>query len=141
MRDAKTLCRRRHRGALVMSALPAAAQTGRIGGTVKDDNGQPIKGATVVAENPAVLPLVVHGHHRRPGPLLDHRPPVGHVEDHGLGARLCARAAATSPIRTIGAPMPPVDFMLTPGAAGPTGALAGVNTKELQAELPKAEDW
>ena len=42
--------------ALVMSALPAMAQTGRIGGTVKDPNGQPIKGATVVAENPASAP-------------------------------------------------------------------------------------
>ena len=55
MRDLKTLF-----GAavvaLVMTALPAAAQTGRIGGTVKDTNGQPIKGATVVAENPASAP-------------------------------------------------------------------------------------
>jgi hypothetical protein len=42
--------------ALVLSALPAMAQTGRIGGTIKDTNGQPIKGATVVAENPASAP-------------------------------------------------------------------------------------
>ena len=36
--------------------------------------------------------------------------------------------------------MPPVDFALAPGASGPAGALAGVNTKELQAELQKAID-
>ena len=42
-------------------------------------------------------------------------------------------------MRTLGAPNPPVDFALAPGAAGPAGALAGVNTKELQAELAAAE--
>ena len=41
---------------LMVSALPAAAQTGRVGGTVKDQNGQPIKGATVLAENPQASP-------------------------------------------------------------------------------------
>ena len=41
----------------------------------------------------------------------------------------------------LGAPMPPVDFALAPGATGPAGALAGVNTKELQGELPKADRW
>ena len=55
MRDLKTLFGAAIM-ALVMTALPAAAQTGRIGGTVKDTNGQPIKGATVVAENPASAP-------------------------------------------------------------------------------------
>ena len=42
--------------ALVVSALPAAAQTGRVGGTIKDPQGQPLKGATVTAENPAASP-------------------------------------------------------------------------------------
>jgi tetratricopeptide (TPR) repeat protein len=35
--------------------------------------------------------------------------------------------------------MPPVDFTLAPGASGPTGALAGVNAKDLQADLAKAD--
>src|SRR5579862_5464199 len=42
--------------AVVSFAVTAAAQTGRVGGTVKDDTGQPIKGATVMAENPTVSP-------------------------------------------------------------------------------------
>ena len=43
--------------ALVMSALPAAAQTGRIGGVVKDaSNNTPLKGATITAENPQASP-------------------------------------------------------------------------------------
>ena len=32
-----------------------------------------------------------------------------------------------------------MEFTLAAGAAGPAGALAGVNTKELQAELAAAE--
>ena len=42
--------------AFAASVVPAAAQTGRIGGVVKDDKGQPIKGATVTAENPQASP-------------------------------------------------------------------------------------
>ena len=41
---------------VLLGALPVAAQTGRVGGLVKDDKGQPLKGATVVAENPARVP-------------------------------------------------------------------------------------
>src|SRR5262245_61759925 len=42
--------------ALIASAVPALAQTGRIGGTVKNPEGQPIKGATILAENPQASP-------------------------------------------------------------------------------------
>jgi len=124
--------------ALVLSALPATAQTGRIGGTVKDQNGQPIKGATVVAENPNAAPQSFTA-------TTDDR---GRYSMIGLKAgswKITASApgfqasAGTVPIKTIGAPMPPVDFTLAAGASGPAGALAGVNTKELQAELDKAE--
>jgi Flp pilus assembly protein TadD len=125
--------------ALVMSALPAMAQTGRIGGTVKDPNGQPIKGATVVAENPASAPSSFTA-------TTDDR---GRYSMIGLKAgtwKVTASApgfsasAGNVPIKTIGAPMPPVDFTLAPGApAAGGGALAGVNTKELQAELAKAD--
>lgn len=57
MRDSKTfLLAATLIVALVVSAVPAAAQTGRIGGTVKDSNNQPLKGATVTAENPGASP-------------------------------------------------------------------------------------
>ncbi|MCC7240322.1 MAG: carboxypeptidase regulatory-like domain-containing protein [Acidobacteria bacterium] len=124
--------------ALVLSALPAAAQVGRIGGTVKDQSGQPIKGATVVAENPDSAPSSLTA-------TTDDR---GRYSMIGLKAgtwKVTASApgfepsAGNVPIKTIGAPMPPVDFTLAPGASGPSGALAGVNTKELQGELDKAE--
>ena len=124
--------------ALVLSALPAAAQVGRIGGTVKDQSGQPIKGATVMAENPDSAPSSLTA-------TTDDR---GRYSMIGLKAgtwKVTASApgfepsAGNVPLKTIGAPMPPVDFTLAPGASGPSGALAGVNTKELQGELDKAE--
>jgi len=123
---------------VLLGALPVAAQTGRIGGLVKDDKGQPLKGATVVAENPAASPPSFTA-------TTDDK---GRFSIIGLRAgnwKLTASAPGFQPsvgqvpIRTIGAPNPPVEFTLAAGATGPAGALAGVNTKELQGELAAAE--
>ena len=140
MRDSKNLLTAMAlAAAFVVSALPAAAQTGRIGGTIKDQNGQPIKGATVTAENPNAAPPSFTA-------TTDDK---GRYSIIGLKSgqwRITAGGPGFQPssgsvnVRTIGAPMPPVDFILAAGPSGPAGALAGVNTKELQAELQKAED-
>src|SRR5215207_11562803 len=140
MRDARKLLTAIALGAaLIVSALPAAAQTGRVGGTIKDDKGQPIKGATVVAENPASSPSSFTA-------TTDDK---GRYSIIGLRSgtwKITASApgfmpgGGNVPIRTIGAPNPPVDIALVPGSTGPAGALAGVNTKELQGELAKAEE-
>lgn len=42
--------------ALAASAFPALAQSGRVRGTVADEHGRPIRGATVVARNPDATP-------------------------------------------------------------------------------------
>ncbi|MEW6322603.1 MAG: tetratricopeptide repeat protein [Acidobacteriota bacterium] len=124
--------------AFALSSLPAIAQTGRIGGIVKDDKGQPIKGATIVAENPSASPSSFTA-------TTDDR---GRFSIIGLRAgnwKITASApgfqpsSGSLPVKTIGAPNPPLEFTLVPGAAGPAGALAGVNAKELQGELEKAE--
>lgn len=123
---------------VLIGALPAMAQTGRIGGLVRDDKGQPLKGATVVAENPSASPPSFTA-------TTDDK---GRFSIIGLRAgtwKLTASAPGFSPsvgqvpIRTIGQPNPPVEFTLAPGAGGAAGALAGVDTKELQAELADAE--
>jgi predicted TPR repeat methyltransferase len=123
---------------VLLGALPAMAQTGRIGGLVRDDKGQPLKGATVVAENPAASPPSFTA-------TTDDK---GRFSIIGLRAgtwKLTASAPGFQasvgqvPIRTIGQPNPPVEFTLAPGAAGGGGALAGVNTKELQTELAAAD--
>jgi tetratricopeptide (TPR) repeat protein len=125
--------------ALIVGALPASAQTGRIGGTVKDDKGQPIKGATVIAENPSASPSSFNA-------TTDDRGRFSIIGLRSGNWKVTASAPGFQPsggsinVRTIGAPNPPVDIVLAPGATAPTGALAGVNTKELQAELQKAED-
>jgi Tfp pilus assembly protein PilF len=125
--------------ALIVGALPAAAQTGRVGGTVKDDKGQPIKGASVVAENPQ----------SSPSSFTTTTDDKGRFSIIGLRSgtwKITASApgfmpgGGNVPIRTIGAPNPPVDIVLAPGAAGPAGALAGVDAKALQGELAKAEE-
>ncbi len=120
-------------------ALPALAQTGRVGGTVKDDKGQPVKGATVVAENPSSSPSSFSA-------TTDDRGRFSIIGLRSGNWKVTASApgfqpsSGQVPVRTIGAPNPPLDFTLAGGATGPAGALAGVNTKELQGELQKAED-
>ncbi len=119
-------------------AVPAFAQTGRVGGMVKDSSGKPIKGATVVAENPQSSPSSFTA-------TTDDK---GRFSMIGLRAgqwKITANAPGFAPqsgmvrVQTIGAPNPPIDFTLAPGPTGPAGALAGVNSKELQAELAAAE--
>ncbi|MFN7976708.1 MAG: carboxypeptidase regulatory-like domain-containing protein [Vicinamibacterales bacterium] len=122
---------------VLLGALPAFAQTGRIGGVVKDDKGQPLKGATVVAENPSASPPSFTS-------TTDDK---GRFSIIGLRAgnwKLTASAPGFSPsvgqvpVRTIGQPNPPVEFVLAPGAGAMPG-MAGVNTKELQTELAAAD--
>jgi tetratricopeptide (TPR) repeat protein len=125
--------------ALIVGALPAAAQTGRVGGTIKDDKGQPIKGATVTAENPQSSPssFTTTTDDRGRFSIIGLRSGTWKISASAPGFM---PGGGNVPIRTIGAPNPPVDIVLAPGAGAPTGALAGVDTKELQGELQKAEE-
>lgn len=121
-----------------LTASSALAQTGRVGGTVKDESGQPIKGATVTAENAQASPSTWTA-------TTDDR---GRFSIIGLRAGVwtfTAQAPGFAPsqgqarIQTLGN-NPPIEFKLAKGAAGPGGgALAGVNTKDLQADLQNAE--
>jgi tetratricopeptide (TPR) repeat protein len=125
--------------ALVASALPAAAQTGRVGGTIKDPQGQPVKGATVTAENPAASPSSFTATTDDKGRYSIIGLKTGTWKVTAVAPGFAASSGQV-PVRSLGAAMPPVDFVLAPGSTGPAGALAGVNTKELQAELQKAMD-
>ena len=124
--------------ALIVSAMPAAAQTGRVGGTVKDGSGQPIKGATDDADNPQSSPSSFTATTDDKGrfSIIGLRSGTWKITASAPGFN---PSGGSVPVRTIGAPNPPVDIVLQPGG-GPTGALAGVNTKELQGELAKAEE-
>jgi Flp pilus assembly protein TadD len=120
-------------------AASATAQTGRVGGTVKDETGQPIKGATITAENPNASPSSF----------------TATTDDKGrfsiIGLRsgqwaFTAQAPGFAPesgrlaVNTIGSPNPPLTFTLRKGGgAAPAGALGGIAAKDLQTELAAAD--
>jgi predicted Zn-dependent protease len=121
--------------ALVSSA---AAQTGRVGGTVKDEAGQPIKGATVTAENgsasPSSFTATTDDKGRfgmiglRTGQWAFTVQAPGFVAD---GLRM--------DVRTVGAPNPPIEVKLKKAAAPPPSALGNTAPKDLQQELLSAD--
>ncbi len=127
--------------ALLVAALAgtAAAQTGRVGGVVKDEAGNPIKGATVTAENPAASPSSFTA-------TTDDK---GRFSIIGLKSgqwSFAAQAPGFGPeagklnVSTIGAPNPPLQFtMKKGGAAGPSSALGSAAAKDLQADLQAAD--
>ena len=124
---------------LLLVASTASAQTGRVGGQVKDESGQPVKGATITAENPSASPSSF----------------TATTDDKGrfsiIGLRsgqwtFTAQAPGFSPesgklnVQTIGTPNPPLTFTLRKGSGGGTaGALGGMAAKDLQAELAAAD--
>lgn len=127
--------------ALFVTALAgeAFAQIGRVGGQVKDEAGQPIKGATVTAENPSASPNSFTA-------TTDDK---GRFSVIGLksGAwTFTAQAPGYGPesgrldVKTVGSPNPPLVFTLKKGV-GPVGgsALGAMAAKDLQAELQAAD--
>ena len=119
---------------LVASVTAAAAQTGRIGGTVKDDKGQPIKGATVIAENPAASPSSFTATTDDKGrfSVIGLRSGTWKITASAPGFQ---STGGQVPVRTIGAPNPPIDFTLLPGAP----AAAPGMPKEILVDVEAAE--
>src|SRR5438132_1148306 len=118
---------------------PAGAQTGRVGGTVKDEAGSPIKGATVTAENPSASPSSFTA-------ITDDKGRFSIIGMRSGQWTFTATMQGFAPesgklnVQTIGSPNPPVTFTLKKGGGGGGGgALAGVNAKELQGELAGAD--
>jgi tetratricopeptide (TPR) repeat protein len=127
--------------ALLVAAMAtgAAAQTGRVGGTVKDDGGQPIKGATITAENPAASPSSFTA-------TTDDKGRFSIIGLRTGGWAFTAQAPGFAPesgrlnVQTIGAPNPPLTFTLKKGGApAGVGALGGMAAKDLQGELAVAD--
>lgn len=119
--------------ALAASVAPAAAQTGRIGGVVKDDKGQPIKGATVLAENPSSSPSSFNATSDDKGrwSIIGLRTGTWKITASAPGFQ---PSSGNVSVRTIGAPNPPIELTLVPGATGPAGL-----PKEVVAEVNAAE--
>ncbi len=117
---------------------PALAQIGRVAGTVQDDEGRPIKGVSVRAENPDATPNVFSTTTDDNGKfsLIGLKTGPWKLSAEAPGFTGQAGVVVVSNLNTA---LVPVTFNLAKGVPGPTGALSGVNTKELQADLAAAE--
>jgi Tfp pilus assembly protein PilF len=120
----------------MFTAAAAFAQTGRVSGVVHEEGGQPLKGATVTADNRAFGQTFTA--------TTDDK---GRFQMIGLRNgewRFIAQAPGHSPeggllnVRT-GAPNPPLTFELKHSGVAFFGALGGVMSKDLQAELSAAD--
>src|ERR1051325_11752936 len=115
----------------------AAAQGSRVVGIVKDETGQPIKGATLSLENPAAIP-------RNFTATSDER---GRFAVLGLKAgewSIVAQAPGYTPDATrvqvrVTTPVAPV-FTLHRAPAPPPSVLGNVGAKDLQNELKRSEE-
>ena len=116
----------------------AAAQIGRVGGSISDDAGQPLKGVTITAENPSASPSSFTA-------TTDEK---GRFSIIGLRAgswTFTAQAPGFEPevgrmnVQAFGPPNPLLAFTLKRGNAEAASALAGINAKDLQAELAAAD--
>jgi Tfp pilus assembly protein PilF len=117
-------------------AAPLYAQNGRVGGLVRDEGGQPIKGATITAENVNIGQSFTAS--------TDDK---GRFTMIGLRAgtwRFIAQAPGFSPeageasVRT-GGPNPPITFALKKSGNANYGALGGIASKDLQSDLAAAD--
>jgi tetratricopeptide (TPR) repeat protein len=118
-------------GALLVFAAAGAAwaQIGRVGGTVKNEDGQPLKGATITADNPNIGQTFTA--------TTDDR---GRFTMIGLRAgawRFIAQSPGFAPeggqmaVR-MGTPNPPMTFTLKKTGVANFGALGGISGKDLQ---------
>jgi Flp pilus assembly protein TadD len=120
---------------LLLSVVDAAAQSGRVTGIVRDDHGDPIKGATVTAENPDASPpsLTAVSDERGRFGMIGLRSGVWQVRASSPGyatngGELNVRAAGSPPIT-----LTLVKLIVPPSALGSTAP------KDLQAALASAD--
>lgn len=119
-------------------ATVATAQVARVVGLVKDESGQPIKGATIRADNPeAALSTLTAA--------TDDK---GRFAIIGLargGWTFTAEAPGYRPqfaelnIQRISSPNPPLAFTLQKAAVRPPAGVEGITAKDLQQQLAAAE--
>jgi Flp pilus assembly protein TadD len=115
---------------------PAAAQNGRVGGVVREEGGQPLKGATITADNSSIGQSFTA--------TTDDK---GRFNMIGLRSgewRFIAQAPGYSPeggmlnVRS-GGQNAPISFQLKHSGVAFFGALGGVVGKDLQADLTGAD--
>lgn len=123
---------------LTVVSTVASAQVGRVGGMVKNDAGEPIKGASIVAENPQASPSTLTA-------TSDDKGRFSVIGLRAGGWKFTASAQGYEPesgtirVATVGAPNSPLTFTLRKGNSGGIPGLTGAAAKDLQAELAAAD--
>jgi Flp pilus assembly protein TadD len=115
----------------------AAAQTGRVTGVVKDDHGDPVKGATIIAERPDASPSSFTASTDEKGrfAMIGLRSGVWQMRASAPGY---SSDGGELNVRTMPTLSPPVTFTLTKFIAPPS-ALGTTAPKDLQAALASAD--
>jgi TolA-binding protein len=118
------------------AAVPAAAQSGRITGVVKNVDTQPVKGATIVAVNETANPhsFTVTTDEKGRFTIVSVQQGLWQLWISAPGYNTEERPVSIAPGRT----RPMIDVALTKTAAGPPGALTGISAIDLQTELQAA---
>jgi Tfp pilus assembly protein PilF len=116
---------------------PALAQNGRVGGVVKSEDGQPIKGATVIAENPNIAQSFTAS--------TDDKGRFIMIGLRGGLWRFISQAPGFTPAGAVanvrmGTPNPPVTFALKKTGNANFGALGGLMARDLQEDLDRADE-
>lgn len=121
---------------LATIASPVFAQIGRVNGVAKDEDGQPLKGATITADNTNVGQTFTA--------TTDDKGRFQLLGLRGGTWRFIAQApgfepeVGSMPVR-MGAPNPPITFVLKRGGPAAYGALGGITNKDLQKALADAD--
>jgi len=126
-------------GALLLTALAsnAAAQAGRVTGVVKDDHGDPVKSATIIAENPDASPASFTATTDDKGRfgIIGLRSGVWQLRASAPGY---ASDGGELNVRTMPTVTPPVTFTLQKLIVPPS-ALGTTAPRDLQAALANAD--
>lgn len=122
--------------ALLCVSAVATAQSGRVGGVVREEGGQPLKGATVTADNATIGQSFTA--------TTDDKGRFNMIGLRGGDWRFIAQAPGYSPeggmlnVRGSGQNVP-ISFALKHSGVAFFGALGGVVGKDLQADLTAAD--
>ena len=123
---------------LVLSAVDARAQIGRVAGTVTDDAGRPLKGATITAENREQSPSTFTSSSDSKGrfSVLGMRRGIWIFTIQAPGFETAAHRREVVTTR----PNPSLDVQLVRGTVPtPRGPLVGIDMKDIQRRIDAAE--